>query len=283
MPVLQLQLAQFLGGRSYRPGFRAITRGLTIFETKGITNHWPYEAIGYFETLIGVPLTYLYLSDRDFFTDAEIAEREQKAKEASKKIYHLQRRNRESYFLEPSVLSRLLVNKWPIKHPGEENPQILTEVGIKQFILTEARNAEDEIRAKLLVQQEPNFRGDSAHRNKKTREVLDYFRLAYTEPLSRDEIPYKLMDSKLILGKFRAKIAEDCHISFSDRDILESFRPDEIPREIATFLEQILAMFPSQLTIVQESLESHTPSANTSSPPQRGNQPLLFDSLRGEN
>ena len=236
-------------GEVYRPGFRAITRGLTIFETQGITNHWPYEAIGYFETLIGVPLNHIYLSDRDFFTDVQIAEREQKAIGVSKKIHHLQRRNRESYLLEPLVLSRLLINKWLVKHPNEENPQILTEAGIKQFILTEARVSEDETRTTLLVQQEPNLKGDSTHRTEKTRELNDYFRSAYTEPLSRDEIPYKLMDSQLVLRKFRTKVTDDCHISFSDREILESFQTNEISEEIRTFLDSIIAMFPNQLEV----------------------------------
>jgi hypothetical protein len=235
-------------GEVYRPGFRAITRGLTIFQTKGSTSRWPFDAIACFQDLIGASLDYVYVSDRDFFTDEQVREREDKAEKAGYRIFHLNRRNRESYILEPGILSRVLLARWKDKFPGGPDPDILTENAIRQFILEDGKQSEDETRTTYLVQQEPYLRGDAAHRTEMTRKVNEYFRCAYTEPLQQGEIPYKLLDSQSTLKNLRGTITEQCKISFSDREVWEAFKPMEIPAELKTVLDKILNMFPSRPT-----------------------------------
>jgi hypothetical protein len=95
-------------GKVYSPGFASRIRGLTVFETGGAQKKWPFDAIACFERLLGTSLDYVYLSDRDFLTDAEVARRVQDAITTERTILHLERRNRESYLLEPAEVDTLI-------------------------------------------------------------------------------------------------------------------------------------------------------------------------------
>jgi hypothetical protein len=231
-------------GEVYRPGFRALTRGLTVFQTHGATAKWPFDAIKCFQDLMGQPLDYVYLSDRDFLTDEEITEREKKAQKCGYAIHHLQRRNRESYLLEPAILSRTLVRKWERTHRNEQAPELLSEAGLAAYMLREAVRTQEDVRTTFLVQQEPRLRGDATHRMEMTGKVNQYFRDAYSDPAAAGRIPYKLFDSELCLRKLRGEIAENYHLSFADREVWESYVSSEIPEEVTVILDKLLKMFP---------------------------------------
>ena len=163
-------------GEIYRTGFKTGTRGITVFETGGATKQWPFDSIDYFQQLLGVDLQYLYVSDRDFLTDTEVAERLKDAQAKRRSIVHLDRRHRESYLVAPSVLARAVEKKWRAKHPADEVPPDCTADGINAFILGKAKELEDSVRAHLLVEHEPILRGTSDHRTAETQKLNEYFR-----------------------------------------------------------------------------------------------------------
>ncbi len=230
-------------GEVYKPGFRAQTRGLTVFETTGATQKWPFDAIDAFQKLIGVPLRYVFLSDRDFLTDQQLQDREARARSEAKSIQHLQRRHRESYLLEPKVLARVVTLKWEAKHSGESLPANLDENGINDFILNYARSAANAIRARFQADQDPNLRLAASEKVAALQILNDFSDEAFTEPLSANQIPYKLLDAKQALKALRTHIANTAGISFSDREIIDSFRQNEIPPEIGVTLEAVLSLF----------------------------------------
>jgi predicted ATP-dependent endonuclease of OLD family len=231
-------------GIKFSPTFLSDIRGITVFETEGVTKKWPYDTIAAFEKLIGVPIKYVYISDRDFCTDNQLAEK-QKASQKIKnqKSHFLKRRNRESYLCEPKILSKLLNNKWNIKNAGKKVPDALTEESIKQFFIVKSREFEEETRTNLLVQQEPYLRGPVEDRTKKTSELNIFFRDNYTNLLSADQIPYALADCKEMLKNFRTFISDNYKISFSDKEIISQFEKEDIPSEIIKILIDITAMF----------------------------------------
>jgi len=167
------------------PGFKTITRGLTIFETGGATKNWPYDAVDCFQKLLGAELKYLFISDRDFLTDGEVTLRVNRAKQENRAICHLERRHRESYLVAPVVLARVLDAKFKAKHPDESIPDELKTESIVRYILEKARELEEDTRTQLLLEHEAQLKGDNAHRADGTKKLLGYFREAYTEPLSR--------------------------------------------------------------------------------------------------
>lgn len=230
-------------GEVYKPGFRAQTRGLTVFETTGATQKWPFDAIDAFQDLIGVPLKYVFLSDRDFLTDQQLEERNARAKSEGKSIQHLQRRHRESYLVEPKLIARVVGSKWEAKNTGKPLPANLDENGINDFILDHARSVANATRARFQADQDPNLRLGASEKVAALQALNEFFDDAFTKPLAANQIPYKLLDAKQALKILRTYIAGTAGISFSDRDIIESVRYDEVPREIGIILEAILSLF----------------------------------------
>jgi hypothetical protein len=204
--------------------------------------NWPFDTIKAFEKLIGTKIRYVYISDADLNTDEQLREREKKATEQGHTIRHLSRRNRESYLLDPIILSRLLQKKWKVKNATVDTPELLTEQGIKAFLLEKATTDEDRVRTSLFVYQEPSLRGDAQHRTDRTQERNDFFRVNYVVPLQNKEIPFRLLDSKTLLRDFRTA-AQAQGLSFSDRDILDEYTKDEITQDIKDLVSDIRNMF----------------------------------------
>lgn len=231
-------------GEIYHHGFKAATRGITVFETGGATKQWPFDSIRYFQELLGVELRYLYIADRDFLTDEEVARRRGDAPQEGRSMAQLERRHRESYLVVPDVLARVLEKKWRAKHPGEPVPEDCMAEAIRAFTLGKAGELEEIIRSDFLVQHEPILRGTADHRKSVTQTLNEYFRGAYTMPLHQGDVPYKLLDCKTVLKDLRTQIAERHHISFSDKDVLDCLTRGDIPDDLAEILERIVEMFP---------------------------------------
>jgi ABC-type ATPase involved in cell division len=219
------------------------TRYLTIFETEGASKQWPFDSISAFENLIGSTIEYIYISDRDFNLDVQIYEKRIKAKENNCNAFYLSRRNRESYLLEPRIISKFLKLKWIKKNPGKTIPRFFFEGNLKNFIIKHSSKVEEETRTKLLTYQEPYLRGGITERNCKTLEVNNFFKKNYTEKIKRKKIPYKLLDSKVVLTEIRKEISKKYSISFPDKEILQNFEKNDIPNELKHLIKQILDMF----------------------------------------
>jgi hypothetical protein len=142
-----------------------------------------------------------------------------------------------------SSQSRLVRSKWEAKHSGEPLPASLEENGINDFILNLARSTANATGARFQADQEPNLRLAASDRVAALQTLNDFFDEAFTEPMSANQIPYKLLNAKEALKALRTHIADTAGISFSDREIIESFRPDEIPPEIGAILEVVLSLF----------------------------------------
>jgi hypothetical protein len=249
-------------GEILEPGFGIRTRGLKVFETGGAERKWPFDAIDCFQNLLGTELSYVYLSDRDFLTDEEIAARHERARKERRSIFHLERRHRESYLLEPRVLGRLISQQWLIVHKVDGPEEVVSEQSIRSFILARARDLEDSTRDELILQHESSLRGDASHRKEGMNALSSYFRQVYTEPLSRDEIPYRLLDAKSVLKSLRHEMTTRHKVSFSDADICRAFLAEEIPSELQDILRAVLGLFPvPPLSVAAPAKDRPTPEA----------------------
>ena len=255
-------------GERYSSGFAAQTRGLKVFETGGAQKKWPFDAIDCFQRLLDTQLKYVYVSDRDFLTDKEIVARSQRAKRDKRATHHLGRRHRESYLLEPAVISRVVIGRWQNRHDSAV-PHELTEQAIRAFILDKARELEDKARTDMMVAHEADLKGDVAHRTAGTEALNEYFRTAYVEPLARDEVPYKLLDAKETLRALRREIASKHQVSFSDVDLCAEFQTAEIPSDVTKLLDQILAMFPSRTTPAKKAIKKKPSKKATKKKPSK--------------
>jgi|GEM_PF-3769306 len=232
-------------GQILDPHFKVATRGLIVFEIGEGHKDWPFDAIGAFQRLIGAELKYVYVSDRDLMMPQEVASREARALREGQLIKHLSRRNRECYLIEPDVLSRLLQKKWMEKHGGRDFPPIISANGISAWFLDYAASQEDLTRTVLNVANEPNLRGDAAHRTAMTQEMNCYFREQYTEVIARRGIPWRLLDGKQALKAFRRYIAENLGLNFRDVEAAATFLPDEVAPDLRAIVLQLRSLFPA--------------------------------------
>jgi len=231
------KFVKIIGSKLFKE-FANCVRRLTVFESEGATKKWPFDTIKTFEDLLGVKIQYMYLGDRDFSTDDEVKEKIEKTADKDRHLIHyLKRRNRESYLLEPALISRMAISKWRQKKKKGSLPNGLKVEYIKKDILEMARNWESETQVKFQLQHEP--RGNTEEKAKKLTEVNRFFKENYSDLLNKNIIPYKILDSKKGLAELRTKIVDRHGISFSDTDILDEMSVDEIPEDIKNIISAL--------------------------------------------
>jgi len=230
-------------GQKVDDNFIVKTRNLTIFETEGPTMQWPFDMIKNFQKLIGIPVQFVYLADRDFKTDDQINEWIQRAQDEKHKMHYLPNRNRESYLLNPIVIARVLSNKRKQAGKTRGTPGLLTEKGLREYIFNLARTTEEDIRTKYQMYHNQFIKGNESEKCAKLTEINKFFSTHYTQKLQKNEIPYLFMDSKEILKSLRNTITTKYKICFSDKDVFNEYRKDEIPNEVDNIVNDILSMF----------------------------------------
>jgi len=229
-------------GDIHTPGFTTTTRKLTVFTTEGPSMLWPFDVVQAFESLMGVELSYVYLADRDFNTEEDIAAFMTRSTRERKPLRFLARRNRESYLLVPDILCRAIINKWNVATRGTVPPE-LTPTFLKDIILAECSAQEDSLAAKFDFYHDRKKRGSATEVQAISAALKRYFRESYSEQVRQGQIPYLLMDSKEVLRALRRQIAAKWSISFSDIDILKEYTAADIPADIAAVIGDIVALF----------------------------------------
>lgn len=231
-------------GNINSPDFSSKTRGLTVFETEGATKKWPFDAIKAFEKLLGLPIKFVFISDKDFETDNQITEKQTKITPSPlSKVHFLSRRHRESYLCDPKILARLLKKKWELKNTGQILPDDLSEEKIKEFFVNIAKQDETETQTKFQLYQQKYLKGNDTEKLEKMSANNLYFKENYSDVINQNEIPYKLFNCKDALRKFREHIQKRYKISFGDKDILLDYTNEDIPLEIKNILNDVYGMF----------------------------------------
>ena len=226
-------------GGIYDPSFLQITRKVVVLGTGGATKEWPIEAIQAFKQIVGKNISHLLIADRDFKTQEEMNAKVRKAEESGIHVEVLRRRNRESYLLEPKILSRLLKKKF---HKNKKAiPAEFSEKGMEEFILKEAGNLRNETHAKFFT--EHPVHGSHDEEVEKRTNLETYFMENYDQCLEKKRIPFLLMDSKEVLLRFRKHIGSNFKISFSDTEILQEYRASELPTDLKEVMGKILNVF----------------------------------------
>jgi len=78
--------------------------------------------------------------------------------------------------------------------------------------------------------------------------LVDYFTKYYTDELAAGRIPWRLLDGKAALRTLRRLVQEETGVSFSDRDVLDSYEKKEVPKEIIEIVDAVRAMFGNRTT-----------------------------------
>ena len=234
-----------LFGAKAHNDFLVRCKGLVVLSMEGGTSKWPFKAIDLFEKLINQKLTYLYIRDKDDLTSYEVKDMLQRAKKEKRQWRCLERRNRENYLLIPSVLSRIVVEKWASRSKAAKPPRDLSEKGIKGFLLDWCRENETGTQVWVQTQHEPQLKGDAEHRKNATTQLLNDFTDYFKKPLNAGEIPHYYADGKAMLRALRTHFQNDYGIQFNDDDIIAQCHVDEIPEDLKLILDEIRDVFPA--------------------------------------
>jgi len=216
---------------------------LIVFQTEGATKEWPLKAIKVFEDLLGSPLEYIFIRDRDYLLDGQVQEMQSAVTNPKHKICFLENRNRESYILNPRFISRIVTEKWKKSNPRKKMPEYMAEAEVASFILKEAREDQIYVEASFMQCQEPYLKVDASEKHKRLQELIQFFKIQYTDPLAENKIPYRLLDSKKILRKMRGFYAEKARVLFSDKEILEKYDKKDIPKALQQIIKDIYDMY----------------------------------------
>jgi len=225
-------------GNLYNAEFSNSLRKVVVLGTNGITNKWPVEAIGAFKELVKGDIKSLLVSDRDFNTDQEVADRMTKMSEQGLAMVALGRRHREAYLLDPKVLSRLLKRKFIKKNKNSVSPKELSKKAIHEFILKQAIDLEAGTRAKFTA--EKPVQGSREEKEKILKSLGDFFDKNYRDVLQKQQIPFVLLDSKAVLASFRGMVNSNYKLSFSDDEILSTFKKTDLHDDIKLVLDKII-------------------------------------------
>ena len=140
--------------------------------------------------------------------------------------------------LDPKVLSRLLKRKFVGKNKNSPIPKDLSRKAIREFILKQAADLEADTRAKFVA--EKSVLGSRDERQQILKALGDFFDKNYRDVLQKRQIPFVLLDSKAVLASFKGMINSKYKLSFSDDEILSTFKKTDLHSDIKLVLDKII-------------------------------------------
>ena len=169
-----------------------------------------------------------HMRDRDLLCDAAVESLRKEAEEKGLPVKISNKRNRESILIQPELVERALRNKY-----GEELPANLAEKEciedlVRKEILDWCKENLDEIPVKVreynLNWMRRTLEEDGGREREKL--VASYLRQSWQEPIARDEIPWKLVDGKVVLRRIRATFQNDS-LMLPDSALFEVMNVDD--------------------------------------------------------
>jgi len=184
----------------------------------------------------------VYLRDRDLMCDERKGLAEQESKDKGLDLVITERRNRESYLVEPKVIESAVLsqgNKVPKEWAGNGTISNLVKKWCLEFCheqYNELPTKVDEYNQQWLRTQ---FADDTAHREAVTR--LEAFKQNnWYNQIGAKNIPWKLMDGRGALKYVRQKLQEKT-IILPDPLLLNHLRAASIPNDFVRLIDIIKA------------------------------------------
>jgi predicted ATPase len=161
-------------------------------------------------TLLNGNVYAAYLRDRDLMCDEHKHQAEQTAKTHKLNLVITERRNRESYLIEPKIIEAAVLSF------GDKVPKEWRDFGtisnlVHQWILEYCNSQIDELPVKIIEYNQHWIRSqtsDESERRKLDTKVQTFIREHWHDKLKVKEIPWKLVDGLGALKMIRQRIQE---------------------------------------------------------------------------
>ncbi|MBN1693392.1 MAG: AAA family ATPase [Dehalococcoidales bacterium] len=181
-----------------------------------------------------------YLRDRDLMCDERKAQIEKQSSEKGLNLIVTERRNRESYLIEPVVVESAVLSQIE-KVPNEWQRRGFISELVKGWCIEFCESQIDELQSKILEYNQGWLRNaftDPSERRDATTRLNTFIRVNWIEQIRSHEIPWKLMDGFSALSYIRSKLQEKS-ILLSDLLLLKHLVAAKVPGEFFKLIRLI--------------------------------------------
>lgn len=154
-------------------------------------------------------LQIAHLRDRDLLCDAAVGALRKEAKAKKLPLHILDFRNRETLLVRPDLVERAVRAQYSL----QALPNELSESGaiaslVEEEIKSWCREEVDEIPVKVQEYNRSWVRRNFGHEDFKEgeKQIVSFIRTEWQEQISQNQIPWKLLDGKIILRRIRKRL-----------------------------------------------------------------------------
>ena len=189
---------------------------------------WAFERALHGQFRIGV------LFDRDYFPDGEIEEVKRRLGEHFRPVHIHERKELENYLLSPEALDRAVqrVLRERARRTGEELPK---GVDVVQLLEEITNGHKQSVTSQLIAKRSEFLRSTGIDMGTLAKEAMRDVDARWENLDSRLEI----VSGKEVLKEFREQLSEQYSISLTDFRIIDEFRGEEVPEDLARFLAEL--------------------------------------------
>ncbi|MBD3338468.1 MAG: AAA family ATPase [Candidatus Lokiarchaeota archaeon] len=185
-----------------------------------------------------------HLRDRDLLCDEAVNQIRKLAREKGLPLNILNTRNRESIFIEPVIVEKAVKLKYQGNLPSELKSEGSISKLAHEVILKWCNEELDELPVKIQEYNRSwvynNF--DASKRREGEKFVASFLRESWTEPISKNKIPWKLVDGKTVLRAIR-KSLQKYKIVLSEEDLLNAMGKDDFDRDMIETVKMVYEWF----------------------------------------
>ncbi len=232
-------------GANYTSDWSKVEKQYQVIPTQGANDNIVarmQSVVGILNTLLNGNVRVAYLRDRDLMCDERKEEAEKESKEQGLNLVITNRRNRESYLVEPKIIEAAVLSQ-NAKIPAEWSGNGVVAKLVNDWCLEYCNTQRDELPVKIreynLQWLRSKFTDDSEYRNAETR-LETFIRENWHNRLQSEEIPWKLMDGRGALKFVRQKIQEKS-IILPDSLLLKHLRVARVPDDFCHLIDMIKA------------------------------------------
>jgi energy-coupling factor transporter ATP-binding protein EcfA2 len=220
-----------------RLGFLDVASGTTLsaVESGGLSSWERVKGTAWgIEKALGTPLAVAAVFDRDFMSDEEVAEMETQLQSDLRLVHIHARKEIENYLLIPEVLQRALTKAIRERH-GERAARDIPPDIVQQLLNDLTESSKGDIQAQYIARRSSFLAREKRSSVTIARETISWCDERWRSLTRRLEI----VAGKDVLSALRMEVQNRWQVNLTDLRIVNEFRREEVPADMATLVEQL--------------------------------------------
>ncbi len=209
--------------------------GVTAFESGGFSS---WERIRSFawgvKRAIDAGIKMFAIYDRDYYCDEEVA---QISSELTKELTDaaiLGCKEMENYLLNVNVLQRTLDRQIEIRN-RRLGANVTASKSVEQYLLDITERERIDAQSQYLAKKMLFHKGSSIDHSTLSKQVMQHFENCWKVLPNR----LRIVPGKTVLRALRDSIQTDLGVNLTDVQIIDEFRPTEVPDDLRSILDRL--------------------------------------------